>query len=277
MLNKRTKIFIRNFIISFKLYLISFFNDNIGFYFKVSGASKHLQIVEAYKALSSIINRKEIKNILEIGIGGHNDKNEGGLSLLALKQYFPNSKIIGVDIIEKKFLDSKRIKTIKLDQGNIEELKKMAETYGKFDLIIDDGSHFVDHQRKSFLTLFEYLNDDGFYVVEDVNSSYKISGRGSPELDYEKNNVTFFKELVHSVNSLFLYKEIQKNYNEFINIDKFLFFPAIIILQKKIKKTEPPTKKYLYLTLDEFNKYWSHKKKQNIKKQENGVILVDNK
>jgi 23S rRNA U2552 (ribose-2'-O)-methylase RlmE/FtsJ len=180
--------------------------------------------------------KKKIKNILEIGIGGHADKYEGGLSILALKQFFPNSKIIGVDIIEKKFLESKRVKTIKLDQSNSKKLKEMAKLHGKFDLIIDDGSHFCDHQRKTFLTLFEFLNDEDFYIVEDINNSYKVAGGGSPELDYEKNNLTFFKDLVHAVNSNFLHKEIYKNYNEFINIDKFLFFPGIIILQKKLKK-----------------------------------------
>ena len=66
---------------------------------------------------------------------------------------------------------------------------------------------------------------------------------------------------MHVVNSNFLYKEIQENYKEFIDIGKFLFFPGIIILQKKIKQTEPETKQYLNLTLDEFNKYWSEKKK----------------
>lgn len=272
MLDKRTKKKIKNFIISLKLYFVSFYNSDLGYYFKVAGTSKHS---DAYKAISSIINRKKIKKILEIGIGGHANKYEGGLSILALKQFFPHSKIIGADIVEKKFLDSKRIKTIKLDQSNTEDLKETAKLYGKFDLIIDDGSHFCDHQRKTFLNLFEFLNDDGFYIIEDINNSYKIAGRGSPDLNYEKNNVTFFKDLVHVVNSNFLYKELQKNYKEFINIGKFLFFPGIIILQKKIKKTEPNTKQYLYRTLDEFNQYWSKKKNKKITKTNSGVLLVE--
>tara|TARA_B100000963_G_scaffold187057_1_gene162772 strand:- start:59804 stop:60631 length:828 start_codon:yes stop_codon:yes gene_type:complete len=274
MLDKKTKKKIKDFVISLKLYFLSFFNSNLGFYFKVAGTSKNS---DAYEAISSIIKRKKIKNILEIGIGGHANDYEGGLSILALKQFFPNSKIIGVDIAEKKFLDSKRIKTIKLDQSNSEELKEMAKLYGKFDLIIDDGSHFCDHQRKTFLTLFEYLNDDGFYIIEDINNSYKVAGGGSPELDYEKNNVTFFKDLIHVVNSNFLHKEIQKKYNEFVNIDKFLFFPGIIILQKKIKKTEPKTKEYLHLTLDEFNKYWTEKKNMNISKSKSGILYKEKK
>lgn len=274
MLSKKNKKKIKDFVISLKLYFLSFFNSNLGFYFKVAGTPKHS---DAYEAISSIIKRKKIKNILEIGIGGHANDYEGGLSILALKQFFPNSKIIGADIVEKKFLDSKRIKTIKLDQSNSEELKEMAKLYGKFDLIIDDGSHFCDHQRKTFLTLFKYLNDDGFYIIEDINNSYKVSGGGSPELDYEKNNVTFFKDLIHVVNSNFLHKEIQKKYNEFVNINKFLFFPGIIILQKKIKKTEPKTKEYLHLTLDEFNKYWTEKKNMNISKSKSGILYKKKK
>ena len=40
---------------------------------------------------------------------------------------------------------------------------------------------------------------------------------------------------------------------------------------------DPKTRQYLYLTLDEFNKYWSEKKDMNILKTKSGVLLKEKK
>ncbi|MCS3753165.1 hypothetical protein GGP79_001110 [Salinibacter ruber] len=42
--------------------------------------------------------------ILEIGIGGYDDKYAGGDSLLMWKNYFKNGKIFGIDVHEKEVL-----------------------------------------------------------------------------------------------------------------------------------------------------------------------------
>ena len=39
---------------------------------------------------------------------------------------------------------------------------------GHFDIIIEDGSHRVEHQLASFDFLFPTLSDHGVYVVEDT-------------------------------------------------------------------------------------------------------------
>ena len=44
---------------------------------------------------------------------------------------------------------------------------------------------------------------------------------------FDKKTKKKIKDLVHVVNSNFLYKEIQENYKEFIDIGKFLFFPGM--------------------------------------------------
>ena len=41
-----------------------------------------------------------------------------------------------------------------------------------FDLIIDDGSHVVSHQQKTFGKFFKLLRNGGIYVIEDLGSSY---------------------------------------------------------------------------------------------------------
>ena len=44
----------------------------------------------------------------------------------------------------------------------------IRETGGEFDIIIDDGSHRIEHQLKSFSLFFPTLTDHGIYVVEDT-------------------------------------------------------------------------------------------------------------
>lgn len=108
-------------------------------------------------------------NILEIGI------SEGG-SLKANYEYFPNSQIYGLDILEKNQFENDRIKTFVLDQGNDNELDSFIiycrNNNINFDIIIDDGSHSVMHQQRTFGKFFKLLKNDGLYIIEDLGSSY---------------------------------------------------------------------------------------------------------
>jgi len=56
----------------------------------------------------------------------------------------------------------------------------MAERYGPFDVVIDDGSHVNEHVRTSFRTLFPYLRDGGVYAIEDLWTAY-CPGYGGDE------------------------------------------------------------------------------------------------
>ena len=52
--------------------------------------------------------------------------------------------------------------------------KKMFNFNGnefKFDIIIDDGSHELNHQVTSLLFFLNHLKENGIYIVEDVRAS----------------------------------------------------------------------------------------------------------
>lgn len=108
--------------------------------------------------------RYEKIRILEIGIGK-------GESLRTWEEYFPNAEILGVDI-DKSCLNNKyksgRVKTIIGDQSDRAFLKAIE---GEFDIIIDDGGHTMKQQMTSLGCLFEKLNPDGLYVVENLQTS----------------------------------------------------------------------------------------------------------
>jgi len=113
--------------------------------------------------------RYEEFKILEIGV-------ERGYSIRLWNKYFPNSTIYGVDngrICNKSTMESLNecdgIVTDYLDQSNREDLQKFIDKHGgDFDIIIDDGFHYQEHQQISFGFLFPYLKPGGVYIIEDV-------------------------------------------------------------------------------------------------------------
>ena len=63
-----------------------------------------------------------------------------------------------------------------------------------FDIIIDDGSHLRKDVIKSFHLLFPHLNNDGLYVVEDMQTSYNHFFGGNPfDLKYSKYLIQEFQ------------------------------------------------------------------------------------
>ena len=169
------------------------------------------------------IKHKKLK-ILEIGIGGHDNPNLGGASLRSLSKFFNKSEIFGIDIIDKKPHERKRIKTFLGSQMNKEFLEEISKKHGPFDIIIDDGSHFVEHQIHSFNVLFPFLNDNGMYFIEDMLSSYYEYMGGSINIDNEKNLVSKFSKMSHSVYSEFILSDELKKLKQNIPISSMLFY-----------------------------------------------------
>ena len=174
--------------------------------------------------------RKKPLNILEIGIGGYEDEQSGGESLLMWSEYFKNSKITGADLFKKDLNLPNRVKTIALDQSNPEELEKLGTTRGGFDIIIDDGSHVSSHVILTFLTLWKYLNNNGLYIVEDTQTSYwtKLGGYDNPN---DNRATTFFSKLTDGLN----YKEFLGDYKPSMieeGLEFIHFYHNIIIIKK---------------------------------------------
>lgn len=122
---------------------------------------------EIYDKIFGPLQNEEI-SLLEFGFGAD------GHCLETFAEFFTNAKdIIGADynqeFINLKFQNSK-IKTFFADQDNIPSLKKLAGDLGnkKFDIIIDDGSHWPIPTRNTFEVFFDLLKDNGLYVIEDT-------------------------------------------------------------------------------------------------------------
>lgn len=153
-----------------------------------------------YEALARPLRRRAI-SLLELGVGGYGH-GLGGESLLMWAAYFPRGRIYGVDIEDKSALSRGRIKVFQCSQTDRQRLAALCDEIGPIDLVIDDGSHVNPHQIESFRILWPYVKDGGWYVVEDVQTSYWPSyGGGTPGSPaYASSCMSFFKSLADSVN-----------------------------------------------------------------------------
>ena len=169
-------------------------------------------------------------NLLEIGVAD-------GKSLLAWSNYFKNGKIIGIDKkhidLNEKNINQSNIIIHQGLQGNSKFIQSLIEKYEKFDIIIDDGSHFPKDVIMSFNLLFSSLKENGLYFVEDMQTSYIHFFKGNPfNLKYANTHMNFFKNLTDSLN----YQEIanpfykKKIYDS--KITNISFYHNIIVVQK---------------------------------------------
>lgn len=111
-----------------------------------------------YDELFSRYGREDKLDILEIGV-------QGGGSLLAWKDYFPNANVVGVDISDSRLDEYKsdRVTFIKSDVRDV-------PATGKYDIIIDDSDHFIGTQKFIVENYYPMLKSGGTLVIEDVQS-----------------------------------------------------------------------------------------------------------
>jgi len=93
-------------------------------------------------------------------------------SLLAWRDYFPGSDIVGMDWKDCSDIECEGIKIYHGNQESPDDLMRTMEG-GAFDIIIDDGSHFYVHQMYTFALMFPYMKPDGVYIIEDVQVGKK--------------------------------------------------------------------------------------------------------
>jgi len=196
--------------------------------------NKWLHYFDIYEENFSKYRNKKI-TVLEIGVF------RGG-SLKMWKNYFKDeSLIVGIDINPncKKF-ENKDTKIFIGDQTDQNFLNKVIKTIGKPDIIIDDGGHTSNQQITTFNNLYNKLNDQGTYLVEDTHSSYH------PKFQDREDNFTFIeyaKSLSDKLNFWYQcndYKIYKNEIKEEIdtpyftkNTYKISFYNSIVVFEKK--------------------------------------------
>jgi len=116
---------------------------------------------------------ENIRRVMEIGIA------HGAKSLRMWEEFFPNAQIIGVDIDKRMQLNKGRVRSFVCDQTR-DELRRLAEKEGNFDVIVEDGSHNHNHQIAAMKSLLPFLEPGGIYFCEDIWVDVQSIARNIP-------------------------------------------------------------------------------------------------
>lgn len=165
--------------------------------------------------------------MLEIGV------YKGG-SLQMWRDYFGiKASIIGIDIDENcKQYEDNQIHICIGSQNDTLFLQKVSEDYGPFDIVLDDGSHFMEHQIATFETLFPLLKPGGIYLCEDTHTSYWSFFHGA--LQDENTFIEYSKRLVDEINGQHVKKEYEDFRSKFWGILKGIhFYDSMVVAEKK--------------------------------------------
>jgi hypothetical protein len=111
--------------------------------------------------------RNKSLTFLEIGV------SRGG-SLAMWQRFFgPLARIIGIDIEPHcKAHESPGVFVRIGDQSDEQFLGAVIDEFGIPDVVLDDGSHHMDHIAKSFRFLYPRMPKNAVYMVEDLHTAY---------------------------------------------------------------------------------------------------------
>jgi hypothetical protein len=114
--------------------------------------------------------RDKENSILEIGV-------DTGGSMALWSKYFSHSKILGIDIKTDRFLDQFK----DTNYPNIRNIivtdaydQLLVDFLPEFDIIIDDGPHWIEYQLKGIDLYLPKLKVGGLMVIEDVEDIKNI-------------------------------------------------------------------------------------------------------
>ena len=133
--------------------------------------------------------------MVEIGV-------KGGGSLAMWKAFFgPGCKIIGVDIDpECSAHEDEDIEVFIGSQDDPAVIDSIFSKYPTIDIVLDDGSHRMNHMIASFELMYHRLQPDGLYIVEDTHTCYwKRYGGG---LGREGSFMEFVKHKLDEINAV---------------------------------------------------------------------------
>lgn len=130
---------------------------------------KHHYTPVYYELFKDIKNEK--LNICEIGPAE-------GAGLFMLRDFFPNARIAGLEIDQKRvdrLREEPRITVIKFDQSSLEDIYNISSYLSSVDIIIDDGSHNSVDQIFTMQGIMPYLKKGAYYIIEDVGDDDVIN------------------------------------------------------------------------------------------------------
>lgn len=117
---------------------------------------------DAYESLFP--DRTAVRLMMEVGVAD-------GSSLLSWRDIFPNALCVGMDIHSAARLDGLTPDKDRIEFHLGDQCQRVdclnAAGVRKFDLIVDDATHQLDHTLLTLYWLWPYVRPGGMYVVEE--------------------------------------------------------------------------------------------------------------
>lgn len=192
--------------------------------------SGYFDVYEKY--LSKFIGKSP--RILEIGVLG------GGSIEMWLKYFGKGAEVVGVDI-NRECLDytfDGNAKIVIGDQSDSDFWDKFLSNEKGFDVVIDDGSHVMNHQITTLNKVFPKLNIGGIYTCEDTHTSYWPQPwggtfRGAGTFLEHSKRVTDILNQQHFQGAP-LMSQVLENYNGLYSV---AFYNSMVVFEKQELKT----------------------------------------
>jgi len=159
---------------------LGYTGDLVGIYTATTGTQidKWHHYLPLYDRYFSPWRGKPVR-FLEIGV------SKGGSLAMWRKWFGPEAVIFGIDINPKCARYNGIDGQVRIgSQADPAFLHAVVREMGGVDVILDDGSHHMEHIRASLACLFPQLTVGGLYMIEDLHTAYFAGyggGVGAPQ------------------------------------------------------------------------------------------------
>ena len=122
--------------------------------------------IPLYDRYMSLYQKPKVR-FLEIGV-------ERGGSMQMWRKYFgPQATIMGIDIDPDCAQFDGQAGMVRIgSQNDPDFLRSVIDEMDGVDIVLDDGSHRMEHVETSFQTIFPKLSEPGLYLIEDLHTAY---------------------------------------------------------------------------------------------------------
>lgn len=163
--------------------------------------------------------------MLEIGVFG-------GGSLAMWKAFFgDDSRIIGVDINpECKAHEAPGVDIFIGSQDDPNLMDQVLEKHPHIDIVLDDGSHMMQHMIASFELLYERISPNGIYMVEDTHTCYWPEFQGG--VKQPGSFMEFTKSKLDELNAAHT-RDVIPISNFTKSTDHIAFYDSVVVFERR--------------------------------------------
>ena len=158
----------------------------------------------------------------------------GGGSLAMWKEYFgPGSQIIGIDITpECKAHEAEGVEVFIGSQDDPAIIDAIFAKHPKIDIVLDDGSHMMHHMISSFELMYDRIQPNGVYMVEDTHTCYWSEYGGG--LNRGDSFIEFAKHKLDELNAVHT-REMLPTTEFTRSTDHIAFYDSVVVFERRRK------------------------------------------